>query len=66
MQSHSTSLGFTFGYADPYYLARGKYGPFSDVYSLGLVLLQMLTAQPIDGELIAWGLRRCVLFGRMC
>ena len=52
VSSHST-MGYTPDYADPCYTRDHKYGPFSDVYSLGLVLLQMLTAKHIGGEPVA-------------
>ncbi len=49
-ESDTTRVGYSFGYTDPYYLQNHEYGPFCDVYSLGLVLLQMLTARPFFGE----------------
>jgi hypothetical protein len=58
VQSRSTKAGYTFDYSDPYYMSRREYGAFCDVYSLGLVLLQMLTARPIGGKsvhvLVVW------------
>ncbi len=50
VQSHSTKVGYTPGYTDPYYREHCEYGPFCDVYSLGMVLLQMLTARPINSK----------------
>mmetsp|Transcript_12582 Transcript_12582/g.15171 ORF Transcript_12582/g.15171 Transcript_12582/m.15171 type:complete len:431 (-) Transcript_12582:216-1508(-) len=38
----TTILG-TLGYIDPMYLSSGKFRPSSDVYSLGITILQLLT-----------------------
>jgi len=37
------TLKGTLGYMDPVYLSSGKFRPASDVYSLGITMLQMLT-----------------------
>ncbi|XP_057826119.2 U-box domain-containing protein 33 isoform X2 [Cryptomeria japonica] len=44
-QSESEPKG-TFCYMDPEYLTSGKYSTKSDVYSLGIIILQLLTGKP--------------------
>ncbi|XP_059075464.1 U-box domain-containing protein 33-like [Cryptomeria japonica] len=39
----------TFSYMDPVYLKNAKYSTKSDVYSLGIVILQLLTGKPAPG-----------------
>ncbi|KZV44519.1 U-box domain-containing protein 52-like [Dorcoceras hygrometricum] len=48
-QYRITSTAGTFSYIDPEYQQTGMLGVKSDVYSLGIVLLQMLTAKPAMG-----------------
>lgn len=48
-QYHMTSTAGTFCYIDPEYQQTGMLGVKSDVYSLGVMLLQMLTAKPPMG-----------------
>lgn len=44
-QYHMTAAAGTFCYIDPEYQQTGKLGTKSDVYSLGIILLQLLTAK---------------------
>ncbi|TKY64713.1 U-box domain-containing protein 35 [Spatholobus suberectus] len=48
-QCHMTSAAGTFCYIDPEYQQTGMLGVKSDVYSLGIILLQILTARPAMG-----------------
>ncbi|CAI9780303.1 unnamed protein product [Fraxinus pennsylvanica] len=48
-QYHMTSAAGTFCYIDPEYQQTGMLGIKSDVYSLGVVLLQIITAKPPMG-----------------
>ncbi|XP_073129466.1 U-box domain-containing protein 35-like isoform X2 [Henckelia pumila] len=48
-QYHMTSAAGTFCYIDPEYQQTGKLGTKSDMYSLGVLLLQMITARPPMG-----------------
>ncbi|KAL6996079.1 hypothetical protein U1Q18_006215 [Sarracenia purpurea var. burkii] len=48
-QYRMTSTAGTFCYIDPEYQQTGMLGVKSDVYSLGIVLLQLLTAKPAMG-----------------
>lgn len=48
-QYRMTSTAGTFCYIDPEYQQTGMLGVKSDVYSLGIVLLQILTAKPAMG-----------------
>lgn len=48
-QYHMTSTAGTFCYIDPEYQQTGMLGIKSDVYSLGIMLLQMITAKPPMG-----------------
>lgn len=46
-QSHvSSQIKGTPGYLDPSYCASYHLTPFSDVYSFGIILLQLVTARP--------------------
>lgn len=45
-QYHMTAAAGTFCYIDPEYQQTGKLGTKSDVYSLGIMLLQLITAKP--------------------
>ncbi|KAL3844258.1 hypothetical protein ACJIZ3_001661 [Penstemon smallii] len=48
-QYHMTSAAGTFCYIDPEYQQTGRLGTKSDVYSLGVMLLQIITARPPMG-----------------
>ncbi|KAG9131871.1 hypothetical protein Leryth_023528 [Lithospermum erythrorhizon] len=48
-QYHMTSAAGTFCYIDPEYQQTGKLGTKSDIYSLGVMLLQVITARPPMG-----------------
>ncbi|GFZ00927.1 kinase with adenine nucleotide alpha hydrolases-like domain-containing protein [Actinidia rufa] len=48
-QYHMTSAAGTFCYIDPEYQQTGKLGTKSDIYSLGIMLLQIITARPPMG-----------------
>ncbi|KAI7988082.1 U-box domain-containing protein 34 [Camellia lanceoleosa] len=48
-QYHMTSAAGTFCYIDPEYQQTGELGTKSDIYSLGVLLLQIITARPPMG-----------------
>lgn len=48
-QYHMTAAAGTFCYIDPEYQQTGELGVKSDIYSLGVVLLQIITARPPIG-----------------
>ncbi|KAL0394189.1 UNVERIFIED_CONTAM: U-box domain-containing protein 52 [Sesamum latifolium] len=48
-QYHMTSAAGTFCYIDPEYQQTGELGTKSDIYSLGVILLQIITARPPMG-----------------
>ncbi|XP_047313739.1 U-box domain-containing protein 35-like [Impatiens glandulifera] len=48
-QYHMTSTAGTFCYIDPEYQQTGMLGTKSDIYSLGIMLLQLITAKPPMG-----------------
>ncbi|XP_050365685.1 U-box domain-containing protein 51 [Argentina anserina] len=48
-QCHMTSAAGTFCYIDPEYQQTGMLTTKSDIYSLGIVLLQIITAKPAMG-----------------
>nr|AAN05083.1 major antigen-like protein [Kali turgidum] len=45
-QYHMTAAAGTFCYIDPEYQQTGQLGTKSDIYSFGIILLQLLTARP--------------------
>ncbi|KAK4427363.1 U-box domain-containing protein 52 [Sesamum alatum] len=48
-QYHMTAAAGTFCYIDPEYQQTGMLGTKSDIYSLGVMLLQIITAKPAMG-----------------
>ncbi|CAI9114373.1 OLC1v1015088C2 [Oldenlandia corymbosa var. corymbosa] len=48
-QYHMTAAAGTFCYIDPEYQQSGMLGTKSDIYSFGVVLLQLITAKPAMG-----------------
>ncbi|XP_014499357.1 U-box domain-containing protein 35-like [Vigna radiata var. radiata] len=61
-QSYMTSAAGTFCYIDPEYQQTGILTPKSDIYSLGIMLLQIITAKPPMG--LAHLVRKAVEKGR--
>ncbi|KAL3696069.1 hypothetical protein R1sor_010145 [Riccia sorocarpa] len=67
----STGIKGTPGYLDPYYYLSWHVGTFTDVYSFGVILLQLVTAKPAvdrsrknaNYNIVAWA-RECVRLGR--
>jgi serine/threonine protein kinase len=47
VQGCSSAVAGTWGHTDQQFMQFGSYGPGSDVYSLGAVMLQLLTARPM-------------------
>ncbi|KAK8465422.1 hypothetical protein PHAVU_009G079300 [Phaseolus vulgaris] len=60
---HMTSAAGTFCYIDPEYQQTGMLTPKSDIYSLGIMLLQIITAKPPMG--LAHQVRKAVEKGRL-
>jgi len=46
----SSKLAGTFSYMDPEYMASGQVSFDSDIYSLGMMLLKMITGKPTHGK----------------
>eukprot|EP00270_Netrium_digitus_P012608 TRINITY_DN4113_c0_g3_i1.p1 TRINITY_DN4113_c0_g3~~TRINITY_DN4113_c0_g3_i1.p1 ORF type:complete len:362 (+),score=64.82 TRINITY_DN4113_c0_g3_i1:134-1087(+) len=55
---NDSSAWGTAGYIDPLLLRTGRYGPQSDIYGLGLVILQLLTGEKVNKvlEYVKFGL----------
>ncbi|KAJ1423420.1 UspA [Sesbania bispinosa] len=62
-QYYMTSAAGTFCYIDPEYQQTGILTPKSDIYSLGIMLLQIITAKPPMG--LAHQVRKAVEKGRL-
>ncbi|KAG6551929.1 hypothetical protein Mapa_006546 [Marchantia paleacea] len=71
-QTHiSTGIKGTPGYLDPYYYLSWHVGTFTDVYSFGVILLQLVTAKPAvdrtrknaNYNIVAWA-KDCMRHGR--
>ncbi|MCE2055667.1 hypothetical protein HAX54_043135 [Datura stramonium] len=62
-QYRMTSAAGTFCYIDPEYQQTGMLGVKSDVYSLGILLLQLITAKPAMG--ITHYVSRCIDKGEL-
>ncbi|CAI5953029.1 unnamed protein product [Closterium sp. NIES-64] len=50
LPANDSSIWGTVGYIDPLLLRTGKYGPQSDLYGLGLVILQLLTGEKVNKD----------------
>ncbi|XP_024020439.1 U-box domain-containing protein 35 [Morus notabilis] len=61
-QYHMTSAAGTFCYIDPEYQQTGKLTTKSDIYSFGILLLQIITAKPPMG--LAHHVKRAIERGR--
>lgn len=61
-QYHMTSAAGTFCYIDPEYQQTGRLTTKSDIYSLGIMLLQIITARPPMG--LAHHVQRAIERGR--
>ncbi|KAJ6381235.1 hypothetical protein OIU77_030009 [Salix suchowensis] len=63
-QYHMTSTAGTFCYIDPEYQQTGMLGIKSDIYSLGIMLLQIITARPPMG--LTQQVERAIEKGTFC
>ncbi|XP_051119034.1 U-box domain-containing protein 52-like isoform X2 [Andrographis paniculata] len=61
-QYHMTAAAGTFCYIDPEYQQTGMLGTKSDIYSLGVILLQIITAKPPMG--LSYNVERAIETGR--
>lgn len=61
-QYHMTAAVGTFCYIDPEYQQTGMLGTKSDIYSFGIILLQMITAKPAMG--LAYIVERAIVKGQ--
>ncbi|XP_077240913.1 U-box domain-containing protein 52-like [Tasmannia lanceolata] len=62
-QYHMTAAAGTFCYIDPEYQKTGMLGIKSDIYALGIILLQLITARPPMG--LAHNIEKAIEMGQL-
>jgi len=61
----SSKIAGTFSYMDPEYMASGQVSFSSDVYSLGMMLLKMITGKPTHGDVTSRDVAEDAVEGRI-